>query len=57
MRDIQEICDTKHCRMADSCAKKAEPDSLNLRVQKWYPDTINGRFHCVGYQKVYGKRK
>lgn len=57
MRDIQETCSTMHCRMADSCAKKSEPDSLNIRVQKWVPDEIRGRFHCVGYEKVYGKRK
>lgn len=57
MSDIFEQCSTQHCKQADTCAKKIEPDSLNVRVQKWTPDMIRGRFHCVGYEKVYGKRK
>jgi hypothetical protein len=57
MADIFEQCSTNHCVQAKTCAKKLEPDSLNVRVQKWYPDTIRGRFHCVGYEKVYGARK
>lgn len=57
MSEIFEQCSTQHCKQADSCAKKIEPDSLNVRVQKWTPDMIRGRFHCVGYEKVYGKRK
>lgn len=59
MADIFEQCSTPahSCKQAHSCAKKLEPDSLNVRVQKWYPDEIRGRFHCVGYEKVYGRRK
>ena len=57
MAEIFESCATNGCKQAHSCAKKLEPDSLNVRVQKWYPDEIRGRFHCVGYEKVYGRRK
>lgn len=57
MAEIFESCATNGCKQAHSCAKKLEPDSLNVRVQKWYPDEIRGRFHCVGYEKFYGRRK
>lgn len=57
MLDIQEHCATNGCKLADSCAKKLEPDSTNIRVQKWSPDVIRGKTYCVGYERVYGKRK
>ena len=57
MQEIQEHCATSGCKLANTCAKKLEPDTTNLRVQKWVPDIIRGKVHCVGYEKVYGKRK
>lgn len=56
MADITELCATNGCQKAQECAKKLEPDSQNVRVSKFSPDIINKRFHCIGFQKHYGRR-
>ena len=53
MPDIIELCGTGGCPKANSCAKKIEPESSNVRVSKFSYDFIHKKFNCTGYQKVY----
>lgn len=56
MAVITELCATNGCPKAGECAKKLEASGLNVSVSKFSPDILRNRFHCVGFQKHYGRR-
>lgn len=53
MSYIAELCGTGGCPKANSCAKKLEPASINVRVSKFSYGFVHKKFNCPGYQKVY----
>jgi hypothetical protein len=51
--DISELCGTNGCPKARECAKKLDPDSLNVRMTKFEYSSIYKRFHCIRFEKHY----
>lgn len=47
------LCACKSCKMADSCSKKQEPETLNIKTVLFYPINTVAGFHCEGYEKMY----
>ena len=47
------LCAKSDCKMANSCAKKRAPDTINISVIQFNPYNNGHRFHCDGYEKTY----